>query len=132
MVIIFTSIHLAVFCVLDGPKLLCKALQNILDDPSFQTKSPTAENARIGAEHIPQWSSNPDNYAVLLKFMQGLTGDLKEALVKPSGEVCQRDKVWESYFYIHSKETFFNCWTVSLSRFQKPSKLQDPKKGAKN
>ena len=30
---------------------LYKALQNILDHPTFQTKSPTAVNARIGADH---------------------------------------------------------------------------------
>ena len=45
------DVHL-LFHGLDGPGFLYKALQNILDNPTFQTKSPTAINAIIGADHL--------------------------------------------------------------------------------
>ena len=46
--------------------------------------------------------------------MEELLGDLNEALTNPSGKVLQGDKLWESLFYIRSKETFINCWTFFL------------------
>lgn len=90
------------------------ALQNVLDDPSFHTKSPEAVNARIGAEYMLQWCSNRDNLPSLLKFTDDFIKDLKGALLNPNGKALQRDKVWESYFYIRSQETFTNRWTVFL------------------
>ena len=52
--------------------------------------------------------------------MEGLLGELNGALVNPSGKVLHRDKLWESYFYIHSKETFINRWTVFLCSANSP------------
>ena len=73
-------------------KRYCKAF---LDDPTFQTKSLTAINARIGADHL--WCCNQQNYACLQKFMEDLLGDLNGALLNPSGRVLHRDKIWESF-----------------------------------
>ena len=106
--------------VLDGPSLLHKALQSILDDPTFQTKSPTAFNARIGADHLHRWCCNNENYACVQKFMEDLLGDLNGVLVNPTGKVLHRDKLWESYFYIRSKETFINRWTIFLCSANSP------------
>ena len=44
--------------------------------------------------------------------MEDSLGNLNRALVNPSGKVLHRDKLWESYFYIYSKEIFINRWTV--------------------
>ena len=52
--------------------------------------------------------------------MEDLLGELNGALVNPSGKVLHRDKLWESYFYIHSKETFINRWTVFLCSANSP------------
>ena len=92
-----------------------------MDDPTFQTKSPTSVNARIGADHLHRWCSNGENYACLQKFMEDLLGDLNGALVNPSGKVLHRDKLWESYFYVRSKETFINRWTVFLCTTNSPA-----------
>ena len=78
---------------IDGPSLLQKVLQSILDDPTFQTKSLTAINARIGADHLYLWCCNQQNYACLQKFMEDLLGDLNGALLNPSGRVLHRDKI---------------------------------------
>ena len=99
---------------LDGTGFIYKALQNILGDPTFQTKSPTAINARIGADRLYRWCCNSENYARLQNFMEVLLGVLNGALVNPSGKALHRDKHWESYFYIHTQEGFINRWTVFL------------------
>lgn len=52
--------------------------------------------------------------------MKDLLGDLNEALLNPTGKVLHRDKLWQSYFYIRSKETFINRWTVFLCSANSP------------
>ena len=113
------DMHL-LFHDLDGPGFLYKALQNILDDPTFQTKSPTAITARIGADHLYRWCCNSENYVRLQKFMQDLLEDLNGALVNPSGKALHRDKLWESYFYIRTQEGFINRWTLFLCGVNSP------------
>ena len=53
--------------------------------------------------------------------MEDLLGDLNGALVNPSGKVLHRDKLWESYFYVCSKETFINHWNVFLCTTNSPA-----------
>ena len=106
--------------VSDGPNMLYNVLQNVLDDPSFCTKSQKAVNARIGAEYMLQRCSNRDNLPTLLKFSEELIQDLEGALVNPNGKVLQRDKGWDSYFYIQSQETFTNRWIVFLCGANSP------------
>ena len=89
-------------------------MQKVLDDPTFQTKSPTAVNTRRAAFHMLQWCSNPDNSVVLQKFAEELTTDLRAALVTPTGKGLQRVKLWESYYCIRTTEIFTNRWTVFL------------------
>jgi len=72
------------------------------------TKSPTAMQARRGAEHVLQWCLNSDNEAMVKKIIEELIKDLKGALVSPTGKGLQRDKIWESYYCIHATENFSN------------------------
>ena len=56
----------------------------------------------------------------MLKFSEDLMRQLNGALVNPSGKVLHRDKIWESYFYIRSQETFTNRLTVFLHAANSP------------
>ena len=118
----FTELFTVSLFVLDsrGPIMLCNALQNVLDDPTFSTKSQEAVNARMGTEYMLNWCSNQDNLRTLLKFSKDLIQDLERALVNPNGKLLQRDKVWETYFYIRSQETFSNRWTTFLCGANSP------------
>jgi len=110
-----------VLSVSDGPNMLRNVLQNVLDDPSFHTKSQEAANAIISAEYMLHWCSSQDNLTTLLKFSEDLIQDLEGALINPNGKVLQRDKIWESYFYMRSQETFTNRWTIFLYSANSPT-----------
>ena len=103
------------------PVCFKKPLQKVLDDPTSQTKFPTAVNARRGAIHILQWCSNSDNSVVLQKFAEELTRDLRAALVTPTGKGLWRDKLWESYYCIRTTGIFTNRWTVFLCNANSPA-----------
>ena len=67
-----------------------------------------------------QWCSNSNNEVVLQKFTEKVFTDLRGALVTPTGKGLGRDKLWESYYYIHTTETFTNRWTVFLCKANYP------------
>ena len=99
----FTEIFTVALSVSDSPIImLCNALQNVLDDPSFCTKSQEVVNARMGTGYMHIWCSNPDNLPTLQKFSEDLLQDLERVLINPNGKILQQDKVWETYFYIRS------------------------------
>jgi len=77
-------------------------------------------DARRGAEYMLQWCTNDNNLPDLLSFCDDLLEKLNSALVDPIGKVLQRDKIWESYFYVHSQETFINHWTIFLNAANSP------------
>jgi len=66
------------------------------------TKSPTAVQARTGAEHVLQWCLNSDNEAMVKKFIEELIKDLKGALV--SGKGLRRENVGIILLYSHYRE----------------------------
>ena len=67
-----------------------------------------------------QWCSNSNNEVVLQKFTEEVFTDLRGALVTPTGKGLGRDKLWESYYYIRTTETFTNRWTVFLCKANSP------------
>ena len=77
-------------------------------------------DARHGAEYMLQWCSHDNNLPDLLNFCDYLLEKLNDALVDPTGKVLQRAKIWESYFYIRSQETFINLWTIFLNAANSP------------
>jgi len=95
-------------------------LQKVLDDPTFNTKSPTAVDARRAAVHMLQWCKHTDNIVVLQKFTEQVMRDLRGALVTPTGKGLRRDKLWESYYHIRTTEAFTNRWTVFLCKANSP------------
>ena len=57
---------------------------------------------------------------MLQKFTEDVIKDLRKALVSPAGKKLWRDKLWESYYYIRTTETFTNRWTVFLCKANSP------------
>jgi len=70
-------ICLSCICVslVDTPGLLTEALQQLLDDPTFKTKAPTAVDMRRAAVHMLQWCTNTENRAMLQNFTEYLIKD---------------------------------------------------------
>ena len=69
----FTEIFTVALSVSDSPIIILRnALKNVLDYPSFYTKSQEAVNARMGTEYMHNWCSNPDYLPTLRKFSEDL------------------------------------------------------------
>ena len=107
---------------LTRPSLLCKALQNVLDDPSFCTKSPEAANVITSVEYTWVYVEilKPGILKPCWNLVKICWKQLNGALVNTSGKELHWDKIWESYFYIHFRETFTNRWTVFLHAANSP------------
>ena len=88
-------------------KLLQKALREVIKDPSFSTKSPSAVKAKEDAMQLLKWCKNPENHPAMTAFETEIVEDFKNIFVSPSGKPVKRDMLWRSYFLIRSST---NLW----------------------
>lgn len=91
------------------------AIQNIIDDPGYNVKSPAATIAKETACNIQKWSI--ENSESMQKFSKELVTSLEKVFVETVGtsrSVIKRDKLWRSYFLLRSSEEFIKNWTTFL------------------
>ena len=103
---------------MDEVKLLQKALGEVIKDPLFSTKSPSAVKAKEDAMQLLKWCEKPENHLAMTAFETEIVEGFKNIFVSPSGKPVKRDMLWRSYILIRSSTKFVGKWQVFLESAQ--------------
>ena len=102
------------FC--HGSIVLC-ALEEVLQDPSFNTSSFVAADALKAATKLLQWCKEEENKAAVDAFSSELVADLSKPFVACSGRrPLNREKLWKALWSVRSSSGFINRWIALCER----------------
>ena len=93
-------------------------LKDVLQDPSFNTKSSVAAAARQDALTLLEWCQQEQNHDGVTQFMRLLLSDLNQYIAEFKGKKAGHDRLWRKYFALCTSEKFINHWKVFLSNAQ--------------
>ena len=91
---------------------MLSAIQHVLDDTGFQTKSSIATRTREIAVQLKEWAAKDDN-VMFEYFSGGLISDLNKLFVgtvKSARSIINRDKLWKNFFSLRTTESFKKKW----------------------
>ena len=94
------------------------ALQDVLQDPSFNTKSSVAAAARQDALTLLHWCQQEENSEEVNQFMKQVMADMSQCLAAFKRKKGGRDRLWKKYFALRTSEKFTNQWKTFLSTAQ--------------
>ena len=87
------------------------ALEQVTEDPSFQTSSPVAADALQAAKQILRFCRDAENEEAINAFWRKLVTDLSEPFAASSGRrPLVRDKLWKTLWSVRSSSGFITRW----------------------
>ena len=92
---------------------MLSAIEDVLDDQGFQTKSSIATRTREVAVQLKEWATKDDNKLMFENFSESLISDLNKVFVgtvKSEGSIINRDKLWKNFFALRTTEAFKMKW----------------------
>ena len=101
---------------------MLSAIQHVLDDTGFQTKSSIATRTREIAVQLKEWAAKDDN-VMFEYFSGGLISDLNKLFVgtvKSARSIINRDKLWKNFFSLRTTESFKKKWQDFLDTSLSP------------
>ena len=98
-----------------GTDILLDAVRQVLEDPSFNTGTPEATEARDAALSLHKWQEKAD--CSFRTFSRDISSEL-EGLFDGSERRTQsasRERLWQKYFALRSSDRFISRWISFLS-----------------
>ena len=91
--------------------ILLSALEQVMEDPSFQTSSPVAAGALQAAKQILRFCRDAENEEAVNAFWRKLVTDLSQPFTASSGRCpLVRDKLWKTLWSVRSSSGFITRW----------------------
>ena len=87
------------------------ALQDVLQDPSFNTKSSVAAAARQDALTLLHWCQQVEDSEKVDQIMKQVMADMSQCFKGTKGG---RDRLWKKYFALRTSKKFTNQWKTFL------------------
>ena len=97
-----------------GAKLLTNAIEQILSDPSFETSSNEAKEARSCASRLLSWIKDESHKEDFETFSTELCTKLEPILTGRATLSANRDKMWRDFFILRSSDEFVTRWKTFL------------------
>ena len=94
------------------------ALQDVLHDSSFNTKSLVAAAARQDSLTLLHWCQQEENSEEVNQFMKQVMADMSQCLAAFKGKKGGHDRLWKKYFALRTSEKFTNQWKTFFSTAQ--------------
>ena len=99
--------QLSISIFIDGKSILLDAVHQVLEDASFQTKSPVAIDAWQSAVQMNDWCKQGSNEPALQLFAQKLVTTLSTTLRIDSHGIPNRFKLWDCILlFVHQSSSF--------------------------
>ena len=88
--------------------VLVKALREVLEDRSFQIKTPTTIKTREAAEKFLEWCLNDSVTSKVNKFSSELKESLQKVIngAKQKTFTYNKEKIWKQFFLLRSSKEF--------------------------
>ena len=97
--------------------IVLSALEEVLQDPSFNTTSFVAADALKAATKLLQWCKEEENKAVVDVFSRQLVAELSEPFVASSERrPLNRKKLWKALWSVRSSNGFITRWVALCER----------------
>ena len=91
-----------------------EAISRVLTDEGFSLPSPHARSARDCAEKLLAWISDSDNQVSANIFSKELVSKLEGCFHTTKSMRVQRERMWENYYKLRSKDDFKSMWSKFL------------------